>query len=659
MSVTCGTPRTTWSSRSDGALIPGNPISREGGRDAAFLFFALFAAAVVLFGESVQFPLFVLRAAGFGWALLFLVRCRDDEILTGFYPLIVAGFVLLAIGHSFSSVYFWVSAQHGINIFLGAVLLAWAVAVYRNRLKDRWDTTLLVAGGLGAVQVAVAVWQQAVAGDLRPRGTFENPNYLAEFLAVTGTLFMARFMGMRGEGRDRWMDLGVAVAFIAAALVLTASRGVFVSLVPALGFLLVWRYGWKRGGLVLAGAAVPALAVLGWRALARFSALDVYNFGRWPIWRAAVLTFFDHPFGVGLGGFKYFWFGRQLPFPDAFRQYGKHATTAHNEYLEVLSGLGAVGFMIFLAVLLVPFLVAARKRREIPDEKRWIAAGTSAGLLLSGVHAAVNPTFHNFGIVFTDAVLLGAFLSCLPSGFPAERRFVVPAWGKRLGAFCCAALLFASLFTWLGTFAFGRAEAEARAGKLLEAERLFRAAAVVDPFRASIPDALSALAFRRYREDVKAGADPSRADRLLLEAIRREEQARDLCPMEQSYLLRLASLAFERYARSGRAEDLEAAFRPVGEVLSLNPYSVEALWQRAFMAASSGRLDQAAADLGTAVSVERNFCRGYGRLADIMRAVNPCEAAVWAEKDAACRKKASGLPRDAFWAWFVEDADAR
>ncbi|MGE5189132.1 MAG: O-antigen ligase family protein [Gemmatimonadota bacterium] len=550
------------------------------------------------------------------------------------------------------------SAQHAINIALGAVLLAWAAAIYRDRLGDRWETTLRVACGIGAVQAAVAVWQRAVAGSVRPRGTFENPNYLAEFLAVTGILFLAGFMGRRGEGRSRWVDLGAAVAFIAGALALTASRGVLVALVPALGFLLVWRYGWKAGGLALAGA-VPAVAALGWRAVSRFSEPDAYNFGRWPIWKAALLTFSDHPFGVGLGGFKYFWFARQSPFPDAFRQYGKLATTAHNEYLEVLSGLGAIGTIAFLAVLLVPFLVAARRRRAIPGEHRWIAAGAAAGLLLSGVHAAVNSTFHNFGIVFTDAVLLGALLSCLAPASPAERRFSVPARGRWLGISACGVLLAASLGTWVGTLAYDRGDAQVRAGKLRDAETTFRAAAAFDPFRASIPDALSAVAFRRYREDATAGADPSGADRQLLEAIRWEEKAVSLCPMEQKYLLCLSRLAFERYRRSDRPEDLDAALRAIGEVLAVNPYSVEALWQRASMEAASGRLGLAAADLRAAVSIERNFCRGYGRLADIMRTVNPPEAAMWADKNAACRKKASGLPRDAFWAWFVEDADAR
>ena len=640
-------------------MIAGKPIAGEGGRDAAFPFFVLFAAAVLLFGDSVQSPLFALRAAGFGWGILVLLRRRNEETRTGPYPLAVAGFVALAIGHSFSSVYSWVSLQHAINIALGAVLLAWAAAVYGPRLNDRWDATLLLAGGLGAVQVAAAVWQRAAAGNLRPRGTFENPAFLSEFLAVAGTFFLAGFLGRRLEGRRRWMDLAAAVAFIAAALLLTASRGVLVALVPALALLLAWRYGWKKGGLVLAAAAVPALAVLGWRALARFSFPDVYNFGRWAIWRSAAQTFLENPFGVGLGGFKYFWFATQSPFPDAFRHYGKDASTAHNEYLEVLSGLGAVGLIAFLAVLLAPFLVAARRRRGIPEEKRWIAAGAAAGLVLSGVHAVFNSTFHNFGIVVTDAALLGAFLSCLPPGTPAERRLAVPAWGKWLGIFACVVLLLLSLCTWLASLACDRGDAKAHAGKFRDAEAMFRAAAVFDPLRASIPDSLSALAHRAYLEEKRGGGDPSRAQTLLAKAISLEEEAVALCPMEQKYLLRLSSLSFERYGLTGRPDDAEAAIRPLGKALSVNPYSVEALWQRASMEAAFGNVDRAAADLRAAVSVEDNFCRGYGRLAGIMRTVNPSEAAMWAEKDAACRRKASGQPRDAFWAWFVEDADAR
>jgi O-antigen ligase len=631
----------------------------KGGLTAAFLFLFLFLIgfAVLGFGETVPLPLAALRTAAFLWALHYLLRNRHDVLNIPLYVLAAGGFAVLAIGHAFSSVYVWVSLQHAVNLALAAVLLAWALDFYKDRLEDRWNRTLLILGGLSAVQISIALYQRLGGGSLRPRGTFENPNFLAEFLVVTGLLLLAGFLGRDGGRRSRFIFLGAGVFFIASGLLLPASRGVFVALVPALGLLFAWKWGMRKGALLFAAVGAPLFIVAGWTAVTRFSGPDVYNYGRLAMWKAALGTFADHPFGVGLGGFKYFWFSAQTPFTGAFRHFGKHAVTAHNEYLEVLAGLGAIGFAAFLVLLGAPLALAARHRRDIPAGKRWIAAGAAAGLVLSGGHAFVNANFHNFGIVALGALLLAALLSCLPPDALPVRRVGVPPWGRRAGIAFCAALLTASLTTYAGTFAYETGGTRMREGRLEEAESAFRTAAALDPLRATFPDALASLHYLRYRETASGTGEAMQGAPFLSEAIRWEMKARVLCPMEKRYALRLSRLTFERFRIEGQVSDLEAAFGFAGEALALDPYSVEALWQRAGMAASVGRPDRAAADLEAAVALEPNFCRGYGRLAGLARDRDAPAAARWRAEEALCRKRAATLPGAEVGRWFFTERE--
>ncbi|MGB3096146.1 MAG: O-antigen ligase family protein [Candidatus Deferrimicrobiaceae bacterium] len=626
----------------------------RGGSNAAFFLF--FAVAVLGFGGSLQPTLAILRGAGFCAALLFFRRRSKEPAGMPGYTILVGGFVTLSLGHAFSSVYLWVSLQHAINIALAAVLLAWAVPLFRSDPEGTWNRAFLAIGGIAFVQVAVSLYQRFVEGDMRPHGTFDNPNFLSEFLAAAAILFLARSLGKEKEERRIRLAGGAAAGvLLAAALSLSSSRGVLLSLVPALAFLLIWRFGARRGSIVLAVLGVPALALLGWRAAGRFFAPDIYNYGRWIMWKSALRTFLDHPFGVGLGGYKYYWYATQSPVADAFRKYGKFATTAHNEYLEILAGLGILGFVFFVAVLVFPLLQAGKRWGEIPEGRRWVAAGAVACLLLSGSHAAFDFNFHEFGIVYLDVVLLGALLSCLPeTGVQGIR---LPGWANSLGAFACAVVLLASAATLAGTVLYDLGERQVRRGNPGDAERSFHLAVSVDPLRAPYPDALSALNFRYLQRERSTGKDPGKEMGFLKEAIHWEEKARMLNPREPKYSLRLSSLFLELYRVRREPADAQMALILADSALRIHPFSVETLLHRSRLLLLMGRNAEAVRDLEYAVSVEPNFCRGYAKLAELAGTGNLPEANGWSEKAEQCRKKARNLDLVDYEKWLVESPE--
>lgn len=626
-------------------------MNGRGGLRAASLFF-LFAVSVLAVGKYYQYGLGFLRVAVFLSAAVVLWKRRSDPMPVPPYFLLLAGFCVLAFGHAFSSVYVWVSIQHALNILLATFLLFHVVSLCGEGRSSPAPLLLPVLAALSVVEIAVAVSQRMGGGGLRPHGTFSNPMFLSEFLAVTALFFASRFLReWREPGSGKFAWGGGALLLLAAALSLTSSRGVVVSLVPALVVLAVAHFGLARGAKAFL-LFLPVLLAAGWISVSRFIAPDVYHYGRLVFWRSALRVFVSEPFGVGLGGYKYHWFTTQEPFPEAFRHYAKYPVTPHNEYLEVLTGLGFPGFLLFAAVLLLPLWYAARGWKGVPEDRRWTAAAAVSGLVLSGSNALFNFNLHEFGIVFTDVLLLGVLLGSLPDSAMGKRVAIRPLLLKAAAAFAFLMGLL-SLSFLAGALFLGRGEALLRESRFDAAEGALRAASRLDPLRATVPDVMSALYFRRYIA-AEGKMDPS-AGEYLLESIRWQGKAMELCPLEQGFPLRRANLYMEKYLRSADRRDLEAALEMTGEVLRVNPYLVEGMWVRAHAQLGLGRAADAARTLEHAVSVEPNFCRGYAKLAGLAIGGDSRAAADFDAKAARCREVAKRRAQEDGERWLAEE----
>lgn len=620
-----------------------------------FFFFSLLFLSVIDSGKLFPLRLGILRVVVFSVAALFLWRSRNEEEMVGLYPVFIGGFALLSLGHAFSSIYPWVSMQHALNIALAAVILGWAYRIFLTQSDQAWSGAFLSVCGIAVVQLAVAMYERIFDGSLRPRGTFDNTNFFAEYMAVAGVLCLSRFLAKGERSGIRITSAAGAVLFLGAALALSASRAMFIALVPAVGLLLLLRFGWKRGGVFLLAGGIPALAFLGYQAVGRFTSPDPYNYTRLVMWKSAVRIFRSNPFGVGLGGYKYYWFGTQSPVEGAFAKYGKYATTAHNEFLEVLTGLGAVGLVLFLLILLVPLCLAARGFRGIDEGRKWAVAGVAGGLLVSGIHAMVDFNFHEIGLVALDAILLGALLAWLPHGHSCF-RVPVPPWLKRLGVVAAILLLAASTATLAGKTAHRMGVSRLQRGDVPGAERMFRTAIRVDPFCDTYPDAMAALGHRMYLAEVRGGnPDIVRAESLLTEAIRWEAKSVSLSSRDFQKTSRLSRLFVERYGVTRRREDLKASIDWAGRALEINPYSAEKLWDRADLLIVDRRQGEAITDLARAVSMEPNFCRGYAKLAGLTKGTDEPRSLVWEARAAKCREAARGRTLEENERWLVEE----
>lgn len=224
----------------------------------------------------------------------------------------------------------------------------------------------------------------------------------------------------------------------------------------------------------------------------------------------------------------------------------------------------------------------------------------------------------------------------------------------------CAVFLFASACVFAGATAQDMGEKALRENDLSGAERLFRIAEAIDPFRAPYADSLSAMEYRRYVREVRGTADGHRRAIVALnDSIRWQSRAVSLNPRESKYLHRLSSLLAERSRATGRPGDMNASLHLASASLKINPFSAEALWYRSGLLVSVGRAEDARKDLEKAVTIEPNFCRGYGKLSEMSDGSDAGKAVQWNDEFESCRRRAAGLPLEDYEKWLVEDPERK
>ncbi|TCO62601.1 O-antigen ligase family protein [Actinocrispum wychmicini] len=217
---------------------------------------------------------------------------------------------------------------------------------------------------------------------------------------AAGVVVLALLAGVRTIARN---VVSPAVGALIAVGALTPSFPVATSARPMLAILglvvgLVVAVGLPRlpakamaavGGLVLAGAVVGivlnANGLLSGRVT--FSSPD-----RAGVTGAALDVVATRPLtGVGPGNAWFTW-----PAPNGNAQVGHYV---HNEYLQALVELGAIGLGLVLCLLVAVFLIVRRGRGS--------STGAVAGLVVLVVHSGFDFLWHIPAILLTVGLLVG------------------------------------------------------------------------------------------------------------------------------------------------------------------------------------------------------------------------------------------------------------
>jgi len=234
----------------------------------------------------------------------------------------------------------------------------------KRRMFTRWHLYVLIAAlAFGSMNGIVQYFNDTgILGHRVPhkpgiaphvRGTFSNS------LTFVGVYGMALFFLVPLMGNERrWFAYSVrgVVLLLVVVLVLTFSRGALVVAI-AIGLLYVIR---QRKYLVLYGVGIAVVILVCFLVLPEYSErLKVLVSGsltasstslRLMYWEAALDFFLDKPIlGIGPGAFTAAY---EMWKPDPSLAEAAHA---HNQYLEVLATRGILGFISFLAILLIIF----------------------------------------------------------------------------------------------------------------------------------------------------------------------------------------------------------------------------------------------------------------------------------------------------------------
>jgi O-antigen ligase len=330
---------------------------------------------------------------------------------------------------------------------------------------------LLAVGGfmavLGLIQKASGTariywwWQPQFGG--APFGPYVNRNHFAGYMAMVFPIGLGWLWGQlaqRGSGMAGWgwqerfkhlvngrdgrrLLLVCALVNMAAALLVSASRGGIISLAAALVCftLLVGlpRRPERRLGLVVIPVVLASVL-----AYALWLGLDhvVERFfqpeeGRPLIWSGTFKLIGDYPLlGTGLGTYGSS-VRRHKPTLDAGL-----VDHAHNDYLELWAEVGLLGFLVVVGGLgWCGWRTLKRWSARHDPEIRGLVLGGLAGVCAIGVHSLVDFNLHIPANALTCAVILGLIAVAVHlRGHPDHAVAVFHVTQVRLPRLLCLAL---------------------------------------------------------------------------------------------------------------------------------------------------------------------------------------------------------------------------
>jgi O-antigen ligase len=246
-----------------------------------------------------------------------------------------------------------------------------------------------------------------------PFGSFVNRHNFAAYMEMTlglplGLIFASAI------GRDKRLIYVTAIGLMGVALLLSGSRGGFVSLLAEIFFLLILTNKAKSSAqmavkiglsiLLLAIIVFGAILIGGESSLTRFAetaASKNFSTDRTHIWSVTLSVIKNNlPFGAGLGAFG-----------TAYTPYDslsglERVEQAHNDYLQVLADAGIVGLLLGAFFIYELFKTGLRNAKTSNKFRRGVAVGALAGCFAILVHSLFDFVLHTTAVAMLFVTLV-------------------------------------------------------------------------------------------------------------------------------------------------------------------------------------------------------------------------------------------------------------
>jgi O-antigen ligase len=285
---------------------------------------------------------------------------------------------------------------------------------------------------IALLEAALGIAQYHLQGSQSlAQGTYVNRNHFAGFLEMSLPFPILYAVAVLRRSRKRF-EAPVWPAVIACALISVAAVILFaitlslsrMGLISTLSSLLVvgslgLARGWPAWKRSIAIVLVAALVILGFlllpteRLIARYGDLNREELSadiRAQIWRDTLRLIAAYPvFGCGLGGYHSGLLRYKTVTPMLTVDF------AHNDYLQILAEMGALGFLIFLALAFRILYFSLRAAVGSRGQGRYLAlacAGSFTAILLH--------SFVDFNLYIPANAMLLAWIAGVAAG--AGRR---------------------------------------------------------------------------------------------------------------------------------------------------------------------------------------------------------------------------------------------
>ncbi|MGC2237253.1 MAG: O-antigen ligase family protein [Pyrinomonadaceae bacterium] len=259
-----------------------------------------------------------------------------------------------------------------------------------------------------------------------PYGTFVNRHNFAAYMEMT----IAVPLGLLFAGaipKDKRLLFITAVGLMGVALLLSGSRGGFVSLLAAIFFLIILttetksygRLGLKIGlAVLLVGTIIAGAILIGGESsltrIAETAASDNITTNRTHIWNITLSVIKTYPiFGTGLGGYA-------AAYTNFDTMNGAmRVEQAHNDYLQILTDAGLIGLVIAAFFVFQLFRNGLRNAKESNLFNRGIVVGALAGCFAILVHSLFDFVLHTSAVTYLFITLV-ALVAVSGNKFPDE-----------------------------------------------------------------------------------------------------------------------------------------------------------------------------------------------------------------------------------------------
>lgn len=245
-----------------------------------------------------------------------------------------------------------------------------------------------------------------------PFASFINRHHFAAFMEMSIGLTLSLLYGGSTK-KDKKLLLIIAIVLMGIAVILTGSRGGILSLLGVVAFVTIINltnkpkniddfetnptFSSSYGNLILVGSSVALLlALLGsvlflggdsslMRGVGMTQQADISN-GRTHFWQTALQVIASNPIiGTGLDSFG-------IPFTKYDTWNGNlRVEQAHNDYLQIFSDAGILGFICAVAFIFLLFRKGFKLVNETTDRfGRGVIIGALAGCFGILMHSFVD-----------------------------------------------------------------------------------------------------------------------------------------------------------------------------------------------------------------------------------------------------------------------------